>query len=106
MWNPFKKVQAPLPLPEPVEEVSPKVAETLPPVTLARMKWVMLDGQVGIITGLDSSGYASIALVNAEGITMTNVRAPNSSLRVALFSEIPVSRRPADPVYAATLGYF
>lgn len=121
MFNWFGKKQEPAPAPV-VHEIVPKVqvADVAPQapvliipgmaqnVLLKRLKWVVCKSHVGIVTELDSSGFAKIDFVSRQdGTTVASDRIRCSELRLAKFDEIPECRRGnLTREYAATLGYF
>jgi hypothetical protein len=74
-------------------------------VVLKKLKWVRLRDEIGIVTELDASGYVTVDIVDSNGFTVRRVREPQGNAHLARYMEIPESRRPADPAYAATLGY-
>lgn len=82
------------------------IPETPSNILLKPLKWVTFQNRhVGIVTKLDSSNYATIDFVDAHGITVITDRVNCNDIRLAKYLEIPESRRPKDPAYAATLGY-
>lgn len=74
-------------------------------VLLKPMKWVVSNNQVCIVTKVYDGGYVDLAIVNPEGLTTGTHRTAVGNLRLARLAEIPASRRPTNPAYAATLGY-
>ena len=105
-WNPFKR--------KPVPAIAPAIEEVVKPVqqelefrlpVIRPSKWVSIQGQVGIVSSLDNSGYVIVDLVDAEGATAKTVRVHGGMVQLARLSQIPAPRRPADEAYAATLGY-
>lgn len=98
----FKKEPATVP----AAQEYPTPALALPgTIMLKPMKWVVNNGKVCIVTEVDSSGYVGLAIVNAEGATTGYARVHAGNIRLARLAEIPESRRPTNPAYAATLGY-
>lgn len=73
-------------------------------VVLRAKKWVIVKGQVGIVVGVDTSGYVKVDVTNDKGETTGQVRVPVGEVRLAKYLEIPEPRR-GDKVKAATLGY-
>ena len=112
MWNTFKKKESVV-IPKNIYEMTARPVETpvrlLTPqsVLLKKLKWVKHKGRVGIVWELDSSGYATIHLVDAQGQTIGVDRVNATELHLANFMDIPEPRRTGiSQVYAATLGYF
>lgn len=86
-----------------------KIAVPLSPrmAMLRPLKWVTYQGMVGIIAKVTEGGDVIVDLVNAEGVTVQSVTAPQGQdVQIAKWRDIPEPRRPADAAYAATLGYF
>lgn len=77
-----------------------------PPVMLAPLKWVAWQGRhVGIVTKVDVQGNVTVDWVDAKGETMGTDIVNAGELQLAKYEQLPVTRRPVDKAYAATLGY-
>jgi len=99
-------------LSEATEVLAPPTPPALPAlvlpgqtILLTKGKWVTLQGRVGIVADLDSSGYATVHLTNNIGETVEYARTPAGNLKLARLAEIPLLRRPTNPARAAVLGY-
>lgn len=85
----------------------PKLIVPADHTILKRLKWVVWNGQVGIVHDLDSSGHAIVHYVDRDsGETISQGRVPCGELKLAGFTQIPPCRRIGmSRAYAATLGY-
>lgn len=73
-------------------------------VLLKPKKWVSIQGKIGIVTAIDSSGYVKVDLTDKDGFTVGTIRVAVGQVKLAKYLEIPESRR-GDQVLAATKGY-
>lgn len=103
-WNPFKRE----PKPDQPLAVSTFDKQQGAIYGIRRGMWVVLKGPSGkraIVTALSSEGMARIMIVHpVSGENEIELDVPASSLRQALFLEIPEARRPHRDT-ARALGY-
>ena len=73
----------------------PRVVEHVAPLYLKRGKWVIYDKKIAIITDISNAGRAIIDFIGEDGLTLSRAIVPINDLRIALWIEIPASRRPS-----------
>lgn len=78
----------------------------VPPTILTKMKWVVYQGHVGIITDLSGAGFIWIDLVQEDGTTYSSVRAPANEVEIAKIVDIPWSRKKCSARALNDLGYY
>ena len=118
MFDKIKNFFSPsVPTPAPVGNVyeivpvAPQPAAAIVPMTgnilLVPGKWIVWNGKIrGILVSIDSASGGWMDQVGEDGITTGTVQITMADVRVARYDEIPACRRPADPLWAATKGYF
>ena len=103
-----KETQTPVTTDSTAQESARVISFTQHPTVLKKLKWVVEEstGRVGIITNIDAGSMVNVDLVGEDGTTYMAIRTQIGNVRIARLQEIPANRRPTNPAYAATLGYF